>query len=72
MGNAKDLKEIGGIKLEDYIKILILLFVDDVLLFGKGNSQEWRKLWELVNLLCRATGMLVSPRKSFFLYNEIQ
>lgn len=46
--------------------------MDDVVIFGKGNLKEWEKIWDLINLFSRATGMTVRRRRSFFLYNIIQ
>jgi hypothetical protein len=33
---------IKGIMVEDHVKLMHLLFVDDVLLFGEGMVREWR------------------------------
>lgn len=34
-------QEIQGTNINSLIKILILLFVDDIVIFGKGNLKEW-------------------------------
>lgn len=40
LGRDEELKEIRGINLEEFLKLLILRFVDDIFLFGKGSPQE--------------------------------
>ena len=55
LGRDEALKEIRGINLDEFLKILIILFVDNVFLFGRGSTEEWEKIWELINLFCRAT-----------------
>ena len=69
---VEDFREIGGINLDGLLKVLIILFVDDVVVSGKGSIKEWEKIWDLINLLCRDTGMSVNMRKSFFIYNQIK
>ena len=49
------------------ICITHLLFVDDVILFGNGNIDEWEVFKEILTLFCKATGMAFSPQKSSFL-----
>lgn len=69
---VEERKEIRGINMDSLLNILILLFMDDVVVFGKGSIKEWEKIWDLINFFCRATGMLISLRKSCFLYNLIK
>jgi hypothetical protein len=56
-----------GIKISSVIKITHLLFVDDVLIFGKGSIEEWSVYKEILELFCSATGMMFSESKSSFM-----
>jgi hypothetical protein len=48
-------------------RITHLLFVDDVILFGKGYLQEWQVFKDALDLFCNASGMVFSNQKSQFL-----
>ena len=58
---------IEGIKIAKFIKVTHLLFVDDVVLFGKSTLAEWIAFKSIVDLFIRATWMEASDKKSIFL-----
>ena len=58
---------IQGINIEKILRITHLLFVDDVVIFGKGVVEEWVVYKELLELFCNASRMEVSESKSVFL-----
>lgn len=60
--------KIKGIKVARALNITHLLFVDDVLLFGKGEVIEWAHFKDIISCFCLTTGMEVSTSKSSFLY----
>ena len=46
--------------------------MDDVLLFGIGIVGEWKDFKEALDLFCYATGMVVSIKKSSFLFQNVE
>lgn len=60
---------IQGVRVASLVHITHLLFVDDVLLFGRGTAQEWKQYLVLISIFCTTSSMAVSPTKSVFLYN---
>jgi hypothetical protein len=58
-----------GIKVSNSMNIMHHLFVDDVLLFGDGTSQELRSLRTILDLYYKAIGMELNLRKSCMLSN---
>jgi len=56
-----------GVLVANGVRITNMLFVDDVILFGKGSFQEWRVFKNALNFFCNATGMDLSNQKSQFL-----
>jgi hypothetical protein len=59
--------KIEGVLVATGIRLTHLLFVDDVILFGKGTLLEWRVIKEALDLFCNAIGMSFSSQKSLFL-----
>jgi hypothetical protein len=59
--------KIKGIPVARGVKITHLMFVDDIILFGIGNMVEWKVYQKILELFCKATGMVISPHKSSFL-----
>jgi hypothetical protein len=63
--------KISGIKISRTIKILHLLFVDDVLILSKGTLQDWIEIKEILHLFCIATGLTINWDKSSFHFANI-
>jgi hypothetical protein len=64
--------KLTGVKVSRLIKILHLLFVDDVLIMSKASIEEWKVIDEILNVFCRATSLVVNLQKSTFHYFGIQ
>jgi ABC-type antimicrobial peptide transport system ATPase subunit len=58
--------KISGIKVSRTIKILHLLFADDVLIMTNGTLQEWIEIKEILQNFCSATGLTINWDKSTF------
>jgi hypothetical protein len=52
-----------GIKVSRLIKILHLLFVDDILIMTKASIAEWKEIKRVLNVFCSATGLLINAQK---------
>jgi hypothetical protein len=63
--------KISGLKVSRTIKILHLLFVDDILIMTKGTLQEWIEIKEILNIFCSATGLTINWNKSSFHFANI-
>ena len=61
-----------GIKVFRVIRVLHLIFVDDVLIMSKASLDEWKVIKTLLDLFCCASGLKVTPQKSTFHYSGIQ
>ena len=64
---AKREGTLEGINLSLIMKITHLLFVDDVILFGKGTLVEWQVYKAILDTFYKAFGMLISENKYTFL-----
>ena len=62
--------KIKGINITHSLPITHLLFVDDVLIFGLGNREEWELYRSIIKIFCNATEMMISKEKSIFLHNN--
>ena len=54
-----------GIKISSSLKITHLIFVDDVIIFGVGNIDEWKSLHDIFNIFFSALGMDISMENIF-------
>jgi hypothetical protein len=55
---------ISGIKVSKFIKMVHLLFVDDVLLMSKADLSEWLVIQEVLQLFCSVSGLSINFSKS--------
>jgi hypothetical protein len=55
---------ITGIRISRVTKILHIFFVDDVLILSKADLMEWKVIDSIINLFCKASGLLVNTNKS--------
>ena len=60
-----------GFRYSPNLSITHLFFVDDVILIGAGTIDEWRAYKEALDLFCGVSGMVISPIKSSFLYQNV-
>jgi hypothetical protein len=56
-----------GIKVSRLIKVLHLLFVDDILIMSRASLAEWEKIQVILHVFCRASGLVINVQKSSFL-----
>ena len=63
---AKSKKSIQGIRFSHSLSISHILFVDDMLIFGRGSMEEWSCYHSIISLFCYASGMMVSAEKMYF------
>jgi hypothetical protein len=57
-----------GIKVSRCIKILHLLFVDDVLIMTKDSIEEWKEINKVLTLFCSASDLQINAQKTTFLH----
>ena len=72
LNNAKDEGLIKGIKVVGSISLSHTLFVDDVMIFGKGIYDEWLCIKGITDLFCTTSGMSFSPLKSCFRHWNVE
>jgi hypothetical protein len=48
--------KLTGIKVSRLIRILHLLFVDDILIMSKASLDEWQEINRILTVFCSATG----------------
>ena len=53
------------------VKLIQLIFVDNIILFGHGSIEEWRIIWNIIAFYCEITCMEVSHSKSIMLTNGV-
>ena len=58
-------------KIASKIFISHLLFIDDVIIFGKYSVEEWNYMHTILKVLCYASGMELSSKKSVLYRNRI-
>jgi hypothetical protein len=63
---------ITGIKVSRLVKILHLLFVDDVLIMTNASLLEWREISRLLLVFCSASGLQINWTKSTFHFANLQ
>ena len=68
---ARSQGEFQGISIFSTLRITLFLFVDDILFFGKGIRTKMAKLIEVLDLLCKATGMHINLRKLTLSFSNI-
>jgi hypothetical protein len=64
--------KITGIKVSRTIKILHLLFVDDVLIMTNDSLKEWIEIKEILSTFCCASGLSINWNKSTFHFANLQ
>jgi hypothetical protein len=61
---------LSGIKVSRIIKVLHLLFVDDVIIMSKATVTEWIEINNILSVFCRASGLRINVQKSAFLHSR--
>jgi hypothetical protein len=58
--------KLTGINVSKLIKILHLLFVDDVLIMTKALIEEWKEIEKILCVFCGASVLMINLQKSTF------
>jgi hypothetical protein len=58
--------KLSGIKVSRTIKILHILFVDDVVIMTNANMQEWWEIDKVLKCFCLTSGLTINGTKSTF------
>jgi hypothetical protein len=69
--NSLERGTIIGIKVSRMIKILHLLFVDDVIIMSKASVSEWKEIDRLISLFCKASGLSLNQSKTTVHYEGL-
>ena len=64
--------KIIGINTSRLIKLIVLLFVDDVLIMNKAQISDWKEIDYTLSLFCKASRLVINPHKSSFHYSGLQ
>jgi hypothetical protein len=56
--------KLTGVKVSRLVRILHLLFVDDVLIMTRATLQEWQEIANILDFFCRVSGLQVNVSKS--------
>jgi len=64
--------KLTGIKVYRMVRIIHLLFVDDVLIMSKAFITEWEEIHTILYALCGAFGLEITVNKSMFLHFGVQ
>jgi hypothetical protein len=63
---------VSGIKVTRLLRVLHLLFVDDILIMTNASVNEWSEIHRLLVIFCNATGLMINPQKSSFYQFGVQ
>lgn len=67
INDAKGRGLLEGIGVARDRNITHTLFLDDVIIFGNNSYVEWRRYYDIFNMFCRASSMVISAAKSSFI-----
>jgi len=62
---------LSGIKVSKLIKVLHLLFVDDILIMSRASIAKWEKIQNIRLVFCRASGLVINVQKFVFLHSGV-
>jgi len=60
------------IKVLRLIKVLHLLFVDDILIMTKATLVKWQEIKRVLGIFCNASGLKINDNKTSFLQYGLQ
>jgi len=66
--DSKAAGKITRIRVFKLIKIIHILFVDDILIMTNASINEWIEIEGIINFFCKAFGLKVNVQKSLALY----
>ena len=59
-----------GISFGNDITLTHVLFVDDIVMVSDGSEQSLSTLYEILQIFCKASGMMINVDKSTLLYSR--
>jgi hypothetical protein len=68
----QEMGELIGVKVSRVVKILHLIFVDDVLIMTKASIEEWQLIKIILDQFCSASGLQINIRKSTFHHSGLE
>jgi len=54
---------ISGVNTSRLLKIILLLFADDILIMNKARASYWEEIASVISSSCRASGLVINPLK---------
>jgi hypothetical protein len=60
LSRSSDDHSISGIKVTKLLKIVHLMFVDDVLVMSKADPLEWRVILDILQAYCHVSGLCIN------------
>jgi hypothetical protein len=64
LSSGSDDHSISGIKVTKHLKIIHLMFVDDVLVMSKADPVEWRLILDILQAYCYVLGLCINSSKT--------
>jgi hypothetical protein len=72
LSRGNDDHRISGIKVSKLLKIIHLMFVDDVLVMSKADPVEWRLILDILQAYCYVLGLCINSSKTIVHYWRLQ
>lgn len=72
INNEREVGRLKNISISMVLRITQFLFVDDVLIFGKGNLEEGKVYKDILDSFSNATCMAFSGNKSMFSNSSLE
>jgi len=63
---------VSGIKVSRLMRIIHLLFIDDIMVMSKATISEWAEIHKILNIFCISTRLLINAYKSAFYHSSAQ
>jgi hypothetical protein len=70
--HGQEVGNLTGVKVSRVVKILHLIFVDDVLIMTKASVEEWLLVKDILDHFCSASGSKINHSKSTFHHAGLQ
>jgi hypothetical protein len=56
--------KISGVKPSRLLKVILLMFLDDVMIMNLSQVAKWEEIFSILTTFCRAVGLFINPQKS--------
>jgi hypothetical protein len=64
--------KIFGIKTSRLLKLIILLFMDDVMIMTRAWISDWKEIESTLSLFCSVSGLVINSHNSSFHFSGMQ